>query len=589
LYSLAYLEKYSFYLRLSFGVLLIWFLSIYSAADTFAQNLRLEVHLTPSNPALQKKIRLAEKYPDSVSLNQKVAQVMAQVRQNGYLLAESHLLLKNSLGILSVTLNNQFHLSAIANGNIASSILQDAGFSERLFSGVRYNPTEIESLIDRVLKSYQDNGYPFAEVFLDSVRFDKNQISAKLYSSPGLQFQFDTLQIVGNVKISKAFLQSFFDIKTGALYNESRIQTIEEKLQGLNFVLSAKKPEVTFFDNKASLTLYLNKQKASQFDGILGFLPDNRTGKLQLTGDIRLHLQNAFKRAEILKFNFKGLPSKSRELDLGAGLSELFSSPLGAELSFNLFKQDTNFQNVNFRAGLSYRTSRGVLSAFLSTRSGAPVASVDTLSASVPLFANVNVVSYGAGWRFNSLDFQAVPTRGILVNIEAEAGRKEIKASSIPPEAWDSVQFKSSQYRVSCNVQMYTPLSKRSVLKFGNQTDLLMGRSFFENELYRLGGFGSIRGFDEQSILATNYSIFSGEYRLLIGSKSFLFAFINQGFVRKSIIKETKRDSPFGFGAGLTLETKAGMFSLSYALGKQKDNPLNLQSGKIHFGLVTLF
>jgi len=583
------LEKYSFYLRLSFSVLLIGFLSIYSAANTFAQNFRLEVQLTPSNPTLQKKIKLAEKYPDSVSLNKKVAQIMAQVRQNGYLLAESHLLRKNSLGILSITLNNQFHLSGITNGNIALSILQDAGFSDRLFSGVKYNQEEIESLISRILKSYQDSGYPFAEVSLDSVRLDKNQISAKLYSSPGLQFQFDTLRVVGNVKISRSFLQSFLDIKTGALYNESTIQTIEEKLKGLNFVISVKKPDVMFFDNKASLTLYLNKQNASQFDGILGFLPDNQTGKLQLTGDIRLHLQNAFKRAETLKFNFKGLPSKSRELDLGAGLSELFSSPLGAELTFNLFKQDTNFQNVNFRAGLSYRTSHGVLSAFLSTRSGAPVASVDMLSASVPLFANVNVVSYGAGWRFNSLNSQAVPTRGILVNIEAEAGRKEIKDSSIPPEVRDSVQFKSSQYRLNCNIQMYTPLSKRCVLKFGNQTGLLMGRSFFENELYRLGGFNSIRGFDEQSILATNYSIFSGEYRLLIESKSFLFAFINQAFVRKSIIKETKRDFPLGFGAGLTLETKAGMFSLSYALGKQKDNPLNLQGGKIHFGLVTLF
>ena len=94
---------------------------------------------------------------------------------------------------------------------------------------------------------------------LDSVRLDKNQVSAKLYSLPGLQFQFDTLRIVGNVKISKSFLQSFLDIKTGALYNESSIQMIEEKLKGLNFVISAKKPDVTFFDNKASLTLYLNK------------------------------------------------------------------------------------------------------------------------------------------------------------------------------------------------------------------------------------------------------------------------------------------------------------------------------------------
>ena len=139
---------------------MIGFLSIYSAANTFAQNFRLEVQLTPSNPALQKKIKLAEKYPDSVYLSKKVAQIMAQVKQNGYLLAENQLLWRNSLAILSITLNNQFHLSSITNGNIALSILQDAGFSDRLFSGVKYNQEEIESLISRILKKLSGQWLP---------------------------------------------------------------------------------------------------------------------------------------------------------------------------------------------------------------------------------------------------------------------------------------------------------------------------------------------------------------------------------------------------------------------------------------------
>ncbi|MCC6690169.1 MAG: hypothetical protein IT235_01425, partial [Bacteroidia bacterium] len=48
-------------------------------------------------------------------------------------------------------------------------------------------------------------------------------------------------------------------------------------------------------------------------------------------------------------------------------------------------------------------------------------------------------------------------------------------------------------------------------------------------------------------------------------------------------------DTPYGFGAGTSFETKAGIFSLDYALGSQLGNPIYLKSGKIHFGIVSYF
>ena len=48
-------------------------------------------------------------------------------------------------------------------------------------------------------------------------------------------------------------------------------------------------------------------------------------------------------------------------------------------------------------------------------------------------------------------------------------------------------------------------------------------------------------------------------------------------------------DRPFGFGSGMSFETKAGIFSITYALGKQFDNPIKFSSAKIHFGFVNFF
>jgi hypothetical protein len=48
-------------------------------------------------------------------------------------------------------------------------------------------------------------------------------------------------------------------------------------------------------------------------------------------------------------------------------------------------------------------------------------------------------------------------------------------------------------------------------------------------------------------------------------------------------------DTPLGFGVGTSFETKAGIFALTYALGQQFDNPIELRAGKIHFGFTSLF
>lgn len=48
-------------------------------------------------------------------------------------------------------------------------------------------------------------------------------------------------------------------------------------------------------------------------------------------------------------------------------------------------------------------------------------------------------------------------------------------------------------------------------------------------------------------------------------------------------------DTPYGFGAGVNFETRAGIFSLSYALGSRDGIPLQFKTAKIHFGITAKF
>jgi len=44
-----------------------------------------------------------------------------------------------------------------------------------------------------------------------------------------------------------------------------------------------------------------------------------------------------------------------------------------------------------------------------------------------------------------------------------------------------------------------------------------------------------------------------------------------------------------GFGAGMNLQTRAGIFTIIYAMGRQFDNPVNIGNAKMHFGYISRF
>ncbi len=54
----------------------------------------------------------------------------------------------------------------------------------------------------------------------------------------------------------------------------------------------------------------------------------------------------------------------------------------------------------------------------------------------------------------------------------------------------------------------------------------------FRNELFEIGGYKLLRGFNEESIYANSYEIGTLEYRLLTGINSYLFTFADIGFAK---------------------------------------------------------
>ena len=49
------------------------------------------------------------------------------------------------------------------------------------------------------------------------------------------------------------------------------------------------------------------------------------------------------------------------------------------------------------------------------------------------------------------------------------------------------------------------------------------------------------------------------------------------------------KDTPYSIGFGMAFETKAGIFNISYGVGKNNNQPFELKNSKVHFGYISVF
>ncbi|PCH93453.1 MAG: hypothetical protein COB85_07025, partial [Bacteroidetes bacterium] len=402
------------------------------------------------------------------------------------------------------------------------------------------------------------------------------------------QYKIDSILIKGEAKIAPVYIYNYLGIKPGDLYNEEAISKISDRLKELRFVRETKAFEIAFTDKSVKIYLYLQSKKASRFDGMAGFLPNSETtGKLLITGEARLKLLNSFGRGELIAVHWKSLQPRTQNLNAQITYPFILSSPFGADINFTLYKRDTIYLDLITDVGIQYILKRGnYLRAFVKNKE---TRLLNGYTQQLP-YASTNTTLYGLGYNMQKLDYVFNPRRGYSLHVTGGVGNKKIKND--PDLNPDTIEVKSTEYNITLDLDIYVPISQRMVINIGANAATLNSKSMFENELYRIGGMGSLRGFDEESMVASTFVIYTLEYRYLIEQNSYLYVFFNGAYYENEVRRlknEVWVDVPYGYGAGISFETKAGIFSISYALGQQRHSGVEFSASKIHFGIINRF
>jgi hemolysin activation/secretion protein len=135
----------------------------------------------------------------------------------------------------------------------------------------------------------------------------------------------------------------------------------------------------------------------------------------------------------------------------------------------------------------------------------------------------------------------------------------------------------------------YFKTGRQTTLKTALNGGWVQSPTLFRNELFQLGGFQLLRGFDDERFFASSYLVLTTEYRLLTGQNSFLYAFWDGARIWNRSQLANTAGWFWGTGFGVTFDTRAGLFNVAFAVGKEEELPVNLRQMKIHFGYLSFF
>ena len=471
------------------------------------------------------------------------------------------------------------------------NLLSQLGYGERLYNKKPFYPNQLAKLFESTLTYLENNGYPFSSLKLDSVELIENSILANLKLEKGPEIIIDTIYIKTNEKIEIKTVYNFIKLKPGDQYSEQLLSEVAIRIKEIPYWNEIKPIELEFINNKCNVYVYLKSNKSNNFNGVLGLQPD-QNGKIGLTGDVKVKLLNSFFKGESISFNWRQTQQLTQDLDIAFNYPFLFNSPFGIDTKASIYKKDTSFVDADFNIGVDYIFSGlNKITLFYENKNASLLSTKKYESiTTLPDFADITKNNYGLKLEAEKLDYRFNPRKGFSIHLLGSVGFKKIKKNqALPQNLYDDLKLNSFVYNSEGLIRWFIPIRKRATFLLKIKGATFYNETIFTNELYRLGGVKTIRGFDEESIFASSYLISSLEYRFILEQNSNIYLFYDYGLLERNSREQYSFDQPFSFGAGISFETKPGIFSLSYALGSQLGAPIYLRTAKVHFGFTSFF
>jgi hypothetical protein len=350
------------------------------------------------------------------------------------------------------------------------------------------------------------------------------------------------------------------------IFNKEIVDKIYNDFEKFSFVTQIKYPDVLFTKDTTKVYVYLEKRKSNTFDGFIGF-SNNENNKINFNGYLDILLENILNTGEEFSLYWKNDGHNQKTFKTAIDIPYLFKSALNLKAQLQIFKQDSTFQNTKTNIDLGYiiNHSSRVYIGYQSTESS------DIQNTNSKLISDYNNSFATISFRYLKSEREN-STFSNKARIEFTTGFGKRSTNNLSETVGNSNQF---QIGLEATYNFY--LKENNYINIRSQNYFLKSQNYITNELFRFGGFNSIRGFEENSLQAKSMFAILTEYRYIISQKLYIHSILDYCNYKDPFSKTTtnKSNNIFGIGLGMGVQTKTGLLKIALSNGRTQNAEKN--------------
>ena len=516
------------------------------AKDTIQNRIVSEIYHTKKH--LQKKDALDE-----------IDRILQQVKKRGFFTARIDSISKTNKELIAyLDLGKKINEIIIVTKKDNTNGIIDSGIDS-----IKIKTREFSDLTNQLLEQIDRKGNSFSEITYVNPLLKNDTLFLEMKISNSSSRKIDKVITRGYEDFPKKFISKYFLIDKNTVFSKQKLNQVSALSNKLDFIKEKKVPEVLFKKDSTHLYLFLDKIGTSSFDGLVNFSSKENGKGLLLNGNLDLKLNNTFNTGEKFEIIWNKVSDEKTDFKINSYVPYLFNSKFSTTLEFYLYRQDSTFINTNFELKTDYSINQ---------KSHASILYSSEKSNYLLNISNNDLASYsnyfiGLGYELKKSSTSNLYKYKNGLNLNLTIGKRKTDTESI-----NQLKFHFSAF---ANVQ----INNRGYLNIKNESGLLTSKNYLLNELFRIGGANSIRGYNEQSIFTNGYSYSNIEFRYSLDTSSYLYSITDLGVYKENTTNKIKK--LLGIGAGYQFRINNNLVNLGYVISTNSSTNAKLNSSRL--------
>ena len=516
------------------------------AKDTIQNRIVSEIYHTKKH--LQKKDALDE-----------IDRILQQVKKRGFFTARIDSISKTNKELIAyLDLGKKINEIIIVTKKDNTNGIIDSGIDS-----IKIKTIEFSDFTNQLLEQIDRKGNSFSEITYVNPLLKNDTLFLEMKISNSSSRKIDKVITRGYEDFPKKFISKYFLIDKNTVFSKQKLNQVSALSNKLDFIKEKKVPEVLFKKDSTHLYLFLDKIGTSSFDGLVNFSSKENGKGLLLNGNLDLKLNNTFNTGEKFEIIWNKVSDEKTDFKINSYVPYILNSKFSTTLEFYLYRQDSTFINTNFELKTDY---------LINQKSHASILFNSKNSNYLLNIPNNDLASYsnyfiGLGYELKKSSTSNLYKYKNGLNLNLTIGKRKTDTESI-----NQLKFHFSAF---ANVQ----INNRGYLNIKNESGLLTSKNYLLNELFRIGGANSIRGYNEQSIFTNGYSYSNIEFRYSLDTSSYLYSITDLGVYKENTTNKIKK--LLGIGAGYQFRINNNLVNLGYVISTNSSTNAKLNSSRL--------